>query len=414
MASIEKRGQNSYRLTVSCGYDKEGKQIVKRKSINLSNIKPNKQLEEAQKQFVLFENEIKKGMYVDNEKITFEEFTQKWLTDYAEHNLAPKTLLEYKKILHRITIAIGHIKLIHLQPTHLTEFYNNLREDGIREDGKPGGLSEKTILHHHRLISTILNTALQWGFILNNPALRVKAPKVQKKEARHYDLEETTYILELLKNEPIKYKTMITLSIFGGMRQGELTALTWNDIDFDNCVINIDKALQHLPGKGTFIKSTKTENTRKISVPQSVISLLREYKVWQNGVKADLGNLWIDKNMIFTAENGDYIFPSTISKWFLKFIRKHNIDIMNDKSILEDDKSKYILREVNFHGLRHTSATLLINQNTDVSTVSKRLGHARTSTTMDIYSHALQKADQTAADKLDNLFNEKEEDKKQG
>lgn len=353
MAAIEKRGKNSYRLTVSCGYDKEGKQIVKRKSISLSHIKPNKQMEEAQKQFVLFENEIKKGMYVDNEKINFEEFTQKWITDYAEHNLAPKTLLEYKKLLHRIFIALGHIKLIHLQPTHLTEFYNNLREDGIREDGKPGGLSEKTILHHHRLISTILNTALQWGFILNNPALRVKAPKVEKKEAPHYGIEETTYILELLEDEPIKYKTMITLAIFGGMRQGELTALTWNDIDFDNCVINIDKSLQHLPGKGTFIKSTKTENTRKISVTKSVISLLREYKLWQNGVKADLDNLWIDKNMVFTADNGDYIFPSTISKWFLKFIRRHNKNIMNDNSILEEDKPKYMLREVNFHGLRH-------------------------------------------------------------
>ncbi len=118
--------------------------------------------------------------------------------------------------------------------------------------------------------------------------------------------------------------------------------------------------------------------------------------------------------MIFTAENGDYIFPSTISKWFLKFIRKHNKAITNDNSILEDDKRNYMLREVNFHGLRHTSATLLINQNTDISTVSKRLGHARTSTTMDIYSHALQKADQTASDKLDNLFNKKVQNKKQG
>ncbi|WP_026883471.1 site-specific integrase [Clostridium akagii] len=414
MASIEKRGENSYRLTVSCGYDNNAKQILKRRTINLSNIKPIKQLEEAQKQFVLFENEIKKGMYVDNEKITFEGFVEKWLSDYANVNLQPKTLFEYKKLLTRINAALGHIKLIHLQPTHLTEFYNNLREDGIRKDGKPGGLSEKTILHHHRLISTILNTALQWGFILTNPALRVTAPKVKKQEARHYNVEETAYILELLDNEALKYKTMITLAIYGGMREGELTALTWNDIDFNNCVINIDKSLQHLPDKGTFIKSTKTENSRKISITKSVISLLREYKLWQNGVKTDLGNLWIDKNMIFTAENGDYIFPSTISKWFLKFIRKHNKAITNDISIPEDDKRNYMLHEVNFHGLRHTSATLLINQNTDISTVSKRLGHARTSTTMDIYSHALQKADQTASDKLDNLFNKKVQNKKQG
>ncbi|MFL0195309.1 hypothetical protein ACJDU8_06975 [Clostridium sp. WILCCON 0269] len=90
-----------------------------------------------------------------------------------------------------------------MQPTHITEFYNNLREDGIRNDGKSGGLSERTILHHHRLISSILATAIQWRFILNNPALRLKAPKAEKKEARHFNIEETAYVLQLIENEPL-------------------------------------------------------------------------------------------------------------------------------------------------------------------------------------------------------------------
>lgn len=411
MAKIEKREESSYRLTVSCGYDKQGKQITKRKTVDLSHIKPNKQEEEAQRQWILFKDEIEKGTFLDAGKITFEDFIQKWLKDYAEPELAPKTFFEYKGLLNRIITALGHIKLNKLQPTHLTEFYNNLREDGIRADGKSGGLSEKTILHYHRLISCILNWALQWGFILNNPALRVKPPKVPKKEARHYDIEETMYILNLLEYEPLKYKTMITLAIYGGMREGELDALTWSDIDFNNCTININKSLQHIKDEGTFVKSTKNENTRKISLPQSLMTLLKEYKVWQNGEKKKLDNLWIESDRLFTQWNGDFIFPSTVSKWFLKFIRKHNASIMNDEAIQQKEKEKYLLREVNFHGLRHTSATLLINQNTDISTVSKRLGHARTSTTMDIYSHALQKADKSAADKLDNLFNKNVQNK---
>lgn len=414
MSAIEKRGENSYRLTVSCGYDKEGKKIRKCKTIDLSRLSPKKQLAEAERQFILFQEEVKKGLYVSSDKITFSEFIDKWLTDYANVNLQPKTLLEYKNLLNRINTALGHIKLTQLQPTHLTEFYNNLRENGIRQDGKPGGLSEKTILHHHRLISSILTAALQWGFILNNPALRVKAPKVAKKEARHFNVEETEYILQLLEDEPLKYRVMITLSIYGGMRQGELTALTWDDIDFENCIIKINKSLQHLPGQDTFIKGTKTETSRVISVPKSVKSLLREYKLWQNGEKQKLGDLWHDSNALFTAIDGKPVFPSTISKWFLKFIRRHNECIMKDESISKEDKEKYLLPEVNFHGLRHTSATLLINQNVDVSTVSKRLGHARTSTTMDIYSHSLQKADITAADKLEDLFSKKSRNNKQG
>lgn len=481
MANVEKRGISSYKIIVSLGYDKSGKKIRKTKTIDLSNIPIKKRDAEAARQAILFEESIRNGQFVDNERITFEEFTDKWLTDYANVNLQPKTLVEYNGLLERILPAIGHLKLMHLQPTHLTAFYNNLRENGIRGDTnkyrpknnftevinnsglsmedliekcnlsewtvknlksnrnvapaialnisqsteielkslfeiekcQKGGLSENTILHYHRLISAILNCALQWGFILNNPASRVKAPKIPKKEARHFNVEQTKYIFNLLEIEPIKYKTMIYLALYVGMRAGELAALTWSDIDFDKCVIRIDKSLQHLSGKGTFVKSTKTENTRMVSVPVTVIDLLIEYKNWQNEERLKLGDLWKDSDNIFTALDGGFIFPSTISSWFLKFLRKHNASIIYDPSIKESDKHQYLLPEVNFHGLRHTSATLLINQGVDISTVSKRLGHAKTSTTMDIYSHSLQKADFEASDKLDNLFNKKTHNRKQ-
>lgn len=483
MAAIEKRGESSYRLTVSCGYDKYGKQIVKRKSINLSRIKPNKQLEEAQRQWILFKDEVEKGIYLDAGKITFEEFIKKWLEDYAEPELAPKTLHRYKELLDsRIIPALGHIKLNKLQPTHLTEFYNNLREKGIRLDSKYSpkkdfikiitdlgltlkeilskskidestlkriehgqsvqfstvhkiciainiptntlfepikqekALSERTILHHHRLISSILTCAVQWQFILNNPANRVKAPKVERKEARHFDVDQTEYILELLKDEPIKYRTAINMAIYGGMRLGELAGLEWVDIDFDNMLLKIHQSLQHISGEGTFEKAPKNETSNRIiSLPKTVINLLREYEVWQNGEKATLGNLWHKEyNNIFTSRDGQPIYPGTISRWFHQFIKKHNDKIISDKSIPDDNKKDYLIDEVNFHGLRHTSATILINQGIDVTTVSKRLGHARTSTTTDIYSHSLQKADKSAADKLENLFNKKEQIKKQG
>lgn len=106
--------------------------------------------------------------------------------------------------------------------------------------------------------------------------------------------------------------------------------------------------------------------------------------------------------------NGEPIFPDTPSKWFYKFIKRHNKKIIEDAEIPEAEKSKYILPEVNFHGLRHTNATLLISQGIDTTTISARLGHARTSTTTDIYAHALKKTDVEAAYKLENLFIKKE------
>jgi integrase len=416
MAAIEKRGDNSYRLTVSCGYDKLGKKIMKRKTIDLSHIKLNKQLEEANKQWILFKDEVDKGLFLDAGKITFEEFIQKWLKDYADPELAPKTLFSYKDILYsRIIPALGHIKLNRIQPTHLTEFYNNLREDGIRNDGRAGGLSERTILYHHRIISSILTSAVQWQFILNNPASRVKSPKVERKEARHFDIEQVEYIFKLIDNEPIKYKTMIYLCIFGGMRAGELNGLEWSNIDWDNNILRIRQASQYLPGKGTFIKNTKNESSeRVISLPDTVMAVLRQYKLWQNGERKILGNLWVNSNRIFTKSNGEPIFPHTLGKWFSKFIKRHNEGIMNDDTIPKEEKEKYLLDNVNFHGLRHTNASLLIGQGVDIATVSKRLGHAEISTTLNIYAHTLQKADRSAADKLENLFNKDIQSKKQG
>ncbi|MBX4262753.1 tyrosine-type recombinase/integrase [Clostridium estertheticum] len=176
----------------------------------------------------------------------------------------------------------------------------------------------------------------------------------------------------------------------------------------------VGQLLQDLPGRETFVKSTKTENTRVISIPSSTIQLLKEYKVWQNKEILSIGSLRNKTDCLFTGISGGHIFPSTISKWFLKFIRRHNEAIMHADTITDEHKELYLVRDVNFHGLRHTSATILISQNVDVSTVSKRLGHARTSTTMDIYSHSLQRSDTTEADKLENLFNKKEQNKKQG
>ena len=105
------------------------------------------------------------------------------------------------------------------------------------------------------------------------------------------------------------------------MRAGEFNALEWPDVDWQKSSISISKASQYLPGKGTFTKDPKNNSSERIlSLPPTAMSLLREYKLWQNGIKAGMGDLWVDTNRIFTQLNGEAIFPQTISKWFAKFI----------------------------------------------------------------------------------------------
>ncbi|KAF1083877.1 Transposase [Sporotomaculum syntrophicum] len=433
--TLQKRGPNSWKLTAACGLDAEKKQIRKTKTITVEQtcelksckgcpkMKRCKARGEAEKQLALFVDEIEKGTFIEPTKLTLADFVERWLRDYGETNLAPKTLHRYKGILTRVLQAMGHIKIEKIRPTHLLEFYANLQEDGIREDGKEGKLSEKTILYHHRVISSILNDAVQWQVIPFNPASRVKPPKVPKHQATCYDEEKVAALLTALEEENFKYRVIVTLAIATGLRRGELMGLEWQDIDFDKSTLEVRQASQYLPGKGTFTKEPKNETSKRIiSVPASVVALLKQYKVYQAQERLKVGELWQGSERLFTTWDGRPMHPDTISKWFPKFLAKTIIHkpcnkvIGNvthcphcEKPVKKEELIK--LPPLPFHGLRHTSATLLVGQGIHAKVISERLGHSNISTTMNIYSHFIRRADVEAADKLEELFTTKVDQK---
>ncbi|WP_338826278.1 Tn916 family transposase [Moorella thermoacetica] len=378
---VEKRGENKWRLNVPGGTDAEGKRKVYRKNVEA------KSKREAEKLLAEFVAEVQKGQYVEPSKLTFAEFVERWIRDYGESNLAPKTLHRYKEILKRACQAMGHLKIDKIKPLHLLEFYKNLQEDGIREDGKPGKLSDATILYHHRVLSKLFNDAQNWQVIPLNPASKVKPPKVTKRQAAYYDEKQTAALLAALDSEPLKYKVIVILALATGLRRGELMGLEWQDVDFENNTIEVRQASQYLPERGIFTKDTKNESSnRLIAVPASVMALLKQYKTQQLEDRLKVGDLWQGSNRLFTTWDGRAMHPDTISKWFPEFLKRHN------------------LPHIKFHGLRHTSATLLIAEGINLKNVSQRLGHSNISTTGDIYAHALRSVDQEAAEKLDQII----------
>ncbi len=411
MASITKRGSNSYRISVSTGYDSNGKKLRKEKTVRLDSKLTPKQVEkELNKIATEFELEVERGLYLDSDKITFSQFIDDWLDKYGKEQLAPKTLHRYEELIEsRIRPSLGHLKIQRIQPRHILEFCDSLKKDGVRSDGKEGGLSDRTILHHFRLVSSILTTAVHWQVILSNPCERLKPPKVEKKEARHYNQHEVNRLLEALENAPLKYKVIINLAIYTGLREGELMGLFWDNIDFDKCIIEVNKSSQYIPNKGVFTKSPKTyTSNRLISVPKSMIVLLREYRIWQNKERLKCGDLWEENNMLFTQWNGKPMHTYTPTRWLPKFIKKFNESIEKDETVPKNKKKDLQLPLINFHGLRHTNATLLIAGGTNIKTISARLGHSNTSTTLNIYSHSLRSADEEAADKLESILSVKE------
>lgn len=277
-----------------------------------------------------------------------------------------------------------------------------------------GGLSSKTILHHHRLISTILTQAVRDRLIPLNVADRsyMKAPKLEHVEATFLDDKQTRLVLSALDKEPIKWKTAIYLLVFSGMRRGELMGLEWGDIDFDNRVIHIKRTSQYAQHYGIITKSPKNETSyRTIKLSETMFDLLREYQQYWLKLRSDMGDRWlnsieitlVDKSKkiihndrLFIKEDSTPMNPDSLTKWTKKFVKRNNLPHFTP------------------HSLRHTHATLLIAEGVNIPAVSHRLGHSNINTTNMIYLHHIQSADEIASDIIDRkLTTHIDKDKKQ-
>ena len=248
-------------------------------------------------------------------------------------------------------------------------------------------LSGTTVNHYHKVISSILSTAVQWQIILSNPCQRIKAPKIDSKEASYLDETDAIRLLELLEQEDIRYKTATELLIYTGLRRSELCGLKWDDIDFKKQLLHIRRNLLYLPGEGIFEDTTKNyTSTRTIKISASAIESLKVYRKQQSAQRLSLGDKWEDNNLVFTTWNGKPMHPDSLTSWFSAFIKKHSLPNISIKS------------------LRHTNATLQIASGVPIPTVAKRLGHAKPTTTNKVYAHAIRSADEAAAETLQDIL----------
>jgi len=243
-------------------------------------------------------------------------------------------------------------------------------------------LSLKTQLEHHRLISTILAQAEKEMIVQYNAARKATPPKVPSKEAKCFQPEEVTAIRDALETEPLKWKVITHLLLVSGCRRGEILGLKWDRIDWNNSQVKIDRSLLYSASQGIYESDTKTSTTRFIKLPHETMALLREYKLWYMELQMLNGDRWKDTGYLFVKDDGTPIHPDTATQWLRRFAERHN------------------LSHIYPHKFRHTMASLLYYAGKDSVTISKRLGHARVSTTQDIYSHLIKEADEQAAESI--------------
>lgn len=395
MAKIRKRN-NSYQISVSCGYDMNGRQICRYMTYTPEPGMTAKQIKkELDRQAVLFEEECRSGKAASDGKLKLGEFIPIYLQN-AKNDLSPVCYEKYCRVFDILIIPmLGHMKLKDIKPIHIQRFVNALQERDTHLDGRAGKLSAATVRRYYTMIQSIMHAAYKLELIGSNPADsdRITLPKIEEEKTEIFTEDELSRLFEALKSEPLQYQVLIHLALNTSCRRGELVGLKWSDIDFKSGIITISRSNYKLTGDPEIkSKPTKTGKSRKVMVPSYCLDLLRHYKAIQASERLALGDYWKGDNWVFTQADGKPMYPTTPTQWFSKFLKRHS------------------LPHRKFHALRHTSATLLLSNGTNIKNVAARLGHSQLKTT-NRYVHAVEQAECEAADTFEKLFHTKQKHK---
>lgn len=435
MANVTKRmgkdGTVSYMVRVFNGRRTDGKQVFASETF-IPTEKTPKRIKAELDAFVReFEMRVHEGRFINGNKLTFDQFVIDWTKGWATKNLTLSSIQDYSRILEkRVAPYIGGLKMAKISPLHIQR---------IIDEESANGLKIKTVKRTFTAINSVFKYAFQMQVISENPCQRVQLPreKVDKmnkgyvEEIHCFDLEQANRFLKALTMEyvytekehdclwgksgkvyhvkarekrltvSLQYQAYFTLALFSGFRRGEMLALVWDDINFNEHTIRINKATANLK-EGQVIKSPKTSaGYRTIRLPKQCFDILRKWKLEERADAFQMGEKWKGRKIldfgqqwVFIQKDGKQMNVSSPRQKFKDIITWYNRQCAPENR----------LPEIRLHDLRHTSATLLLASGIDIETVTKRMGHKHASTTLDVYGHALESVDITASEKLEKLL----------
>jgi integrase len=313
--------------------------------------------------------EVKANVYVEPTKDTFAVFLHRWLDNTRPH-VAESTQFTYERYIDNYIIPnLGVIKVQNLQPAHIERFLNTMLTSG----GKSGkGLSQNTVKIMDTIISAALNDAVERGEIPQSPMVRV--PKDRRPKSRSYAFVPLTseQVQQLVEGtRAYNIGALFLLAAVCGLRLGELAALTWDDIDFERLVLNVDKSLSRIGKRGRqwALGQTKGKEKREVPFTPKIAEALRQHRKIVLQQRLENGLKWQDQNLVFPGRWGAYRSPEGIEARF--------------RMILD----RLGLPRVRVHDLRHTAATVLIATGEDPVEVARILGHKDPSLTLKLYAH---------------------------
>ena len=337
-----------------------------------------------------------------NNKEYFETFFTNWLFDVNFMNIKPSTKEKYEGIYRNYikNSSLSKIKIKDITLRDIQEYYNKLHTIGK---------SSNCIANLNKLIAPCIRYAYNNNLIIKDFTKAIVLPKEdetsklnKEDEVIPFSLDEQKRFIAAINGHELE--TLFITALNTGLRQGELFALTWNDINFDNGYIDVNKTVKKVsdvsregrsPSK-MIITTPKTKNSiRKVIIPKFLIDILKRHKLKQSELKLKLANLYDDNSLVFCTMYGKYFDSSNVRKRLTRIIDKINTS--------EEEQNKKIAHR-KFHDLRHTYATRLFELGEEPKTVQALLGHSDVSVTLNVYTHVLDNVKNKAVSKLNSLY----------
>ena len=374
MAKRRKQGEGTLRLRndgrwegrVVVGYDDKGLPITKNVTA--------KTKEECAIKLEKLREQHGKPIEKINSEMLFGEWIDFWYRTYCKNTIRLTTQIEYEnRIYQHIIPAIGNIPLNQLTQSDLQQFYAREKSDGrkIRVETYGVGLSDRVIRAIHANCRSALEKAVQEGLIKTNPAIGCKLPPKKSREMKVLTQSEIVRFLNRAKEED--YYELFLLELATGMRRGEILALKWSDLNFKTGELQIERQVNVIHGD-VIISEPKTKSSIRTAIlPKALLKILSEYR----------------KNI-----ESEWIFPSPIDD-----TKPRNPPAVRKRLQLILERAG--CPKVRFHDLRHTFATMALENGMDIKSLSAMLGHISSETTIDIYSHVTDTMRQQAAEKID-------------
>ena len=307
------------------------------------------------------------------------QWLELWLKDYAKLKVRPSTYKTYQGFIkHHVTPNIGSIPLLKLTTMDLQKMYKKLLESGrvdrTEAKDKPKGLSTKTVRNIHQMVSSALRFAMEQKLIPENPATRCALPKVERKEMKTLPMDQLNAFFDEAKSTGMF--ELYYIDLLTGLRRGELLGLKWDAIDFKNGILHVRRQVMRQNGK-MVEAPLKTKNSyRSIAIPADAVEVLKMQR-------DKIGN------------GSEYVFPSPTGGPMSSDSVLHMLQRVLKRAGLE---------RIRFHDLRHTFATLALQNGVDVKTVSGMLGHYSAGFTLDTYAHVTTAAQRNAANTMGNVL----------